>query len=142
MKEKTTGDFIGSIVGAIIGLAVVNTAVIWRQWTLGIVLETWGDAVWAMNLSLLVDLFGSLLLAFYRPHRFLAIMRALMAAAGMASIIVFYIVFPVDFTEIPGAWLNKVLRILLIVGMAGSLITICVHLVRFLTGRGGSDRES
>jgi hypothetical protein len=134
MKEETTGHHVGAILGNLIGIAFVNTVLLWRHYTQGVVLESWVEILWAANLSLVVQMLGNLLLAFYRPPRFVALMRALFAAASLISLIVFFIVFPLDFSRLVGAWLNTLLKVLMAVGMGASFIAGTVHLVRFIAG--------
>ncbi|HVP17910.1 MAG TPA: hypothetical protein VMU36_02875 [Spirochaetia bacterium] len=143
MKEKKTGDYVGAVVANIIVLVFVNTLLLWRQSTQGIVLESWADVLWALDISLGAQIFGNLLLCFYRPPWFSALIRAFLAAAGLMSIIVFYIVFPLDFSHAVGAWLNTLLKVVLIVGMAGSVIGLVIELVRFIraAGRAASGRS-
>jgi hypothetical protein len=133
MKEKKTGEFIGSVVGNIVALVLVNTVMLWRPWTRGVVLESWVDILWAADLSILVQIVGNLILAFYRPNIFHAFMKVVFTAAGLLSIIVFYIVFPLDFSKINVDWLNTLARVFLMVGMGGSLIGIVAGLAQFFT---------
>ena len=135
MKEKRTGEFIGSVIGNIVAIAIVNSVLLWRQYTHGAILESWVDILWAANLSFLVQIVGSLILAFYRPPRLYAFLELVFSAAGLLSVIVFYIVFPLDFSVLVGTWLNTLLRVVMIVGMAGAAIGIIVWLVRFIAGR-------
>jgi len=135
MKEKRTGELVGSIIGNIIALAIVNSVLLWRQYTHGVILESWVDILWAANLSFLVQIAGSLILAFYRPARLYAFMELLFSMAGLLSVIVFFMVFPLDFSLLVGSWLNTLLRVLMIVGMAGAAIGVIVWLVRFIAGR-------
>jgi hypothetical protein len=132
MKEKKTAEFIGSVIGNIVGLILVNTVLLWRHLTQGVILESWVDILWAANLSLLVQIVGNLSLVFYRTPVFLAFMKMLFAVTGMISIIVFYIVFPLDFSRLVGDWLNTLVRVVLMVGMGGALIGFIVELVRFI----------
>jgi hypothetical protein len=81
-----------------------------------------------------VQVVGNLLLAFYHPPRLQALMRALFAAAGLLSAIVFFIVFPMDFSHLVGGWLNTLLKILLMIGIGVSLIACVVEFVRFILG--------
>jgi len=134
MKEETTGHYVWGILGNLIAIALVNTLLLWRQYTRGVVLESWVEILWASNLSLIVQMLGNLLLAFYRPPRFVALVRTLFAAASLTSIIVFFLVFPLDFSRLVGTWLNTLLKVLLAVGMGASLISGTVHLVRFIAG--------
>lgn len=135
MKEKKTGQLIGAIIGNIIFFVLVNSVVIWRQRTQGVILETWIDALWAMNLSIIVQLVGNLILIFYRRPAFAVFMNAVFSAASLTALIVFYIVFPIDFSALVGAWLNTTVKVIVIVSMAGALIGLTVNLIRLLTGR-------
>jgi hypothetical protein len=134
MKEKTTGDYVGALVGNIIAIIFVNTVLFWRQYTQGVILESWADILWAANLSLGAQIVGNFLLCFFRPSWFAALMRAIFAAAGLVSIIVFFIVFPLDFSRLVGTWLNTLLKVLLMIGMAGTVIGFIVEIVRFIRG--------
>jgi hypothetical protein len=135
VKEKRTGELVGSIVGNVIAMVIVNTVLLWRQYTHGVVLESWVDILWAANLSCLVQIAGTLLLALYRPARLYALMELLFSMAGLLSVIVFYIVFPLDFSILVGPWLNTLLRVVMIVGIGGAAIGVIVWLVRFIAGK-------
>jgi hypothetical protein len=134
MKEKSTGDYVGAVVCNVIFLVFMNTVLLWRQYTQGVILESWADILWAANVSLGVQIIGNFLLCFFRPAWFSALMRAGFAAAGLLSVIVFFIVFPLDFSRLVGAWLNTLLKVLLMVGMAGTVAGFLVELVRFIRG--------
>lgn len=134
MREKRTGDFVGAVFGNIVALVVVNTVLLWRQWTAGVILESWVDILWAANLSIAVQIVGNFLLVFFRPGWFQALMRLLFAAAGLLSLIVFSIVFPLDFGALVGDWLNTALRIVIVVGIGVTFIVCVVELVRTLAG--------
>jgi hypothetical protein len=132
MRERRTGEFIGAAVFTIIMIVLMNSAPVWRPWTQGVVLPRWSDILWAANLSLAAQVIGNLLLASYRPPWFLALMQTVFAAGGLLSVIVFLIVFPLDFSQVVGEWLNTLVRLALMVGIAGSAIALVVNLVRFL----------
>jgi hypothetical protein len=134
MKEKKTADFVGSIVANIIGIAFMNTVLLWRHLTNGVILESWIDILWAANLSMIVQITGNMLLAFYRPARMYSLIQTIFAAVGLASMIVFYIVFPLDFSQVAGHWLNTLVRAVLIVAMAGTSIGVVVNLARAISG--------
>jgi hypothetical protein len=135
VKEKRTGEFVGAIIGNIFAIAIVNSVLFWRQYTHGVILASWVDILWAANLSFLVQIAGSLILAFYRPPRLYAFLELMFSAAGLLSVIVFFIVFPLDFSLLVGSWLNLLLRVLMIVGIGGGAIGVIVWLVRFIAGR-------
>jgi len=135
MKEKKTGDFVAAVIVNILVCIVLNTLLLWRQWTQGVILESWVDILWAANISFAVQIGGNLILAFSHPPRLQTLMRALFAAAGLLSAIVFFIVFPMDFSRLVGRWLNTLLKVLLMIGIGASLITFVVEFVRFVMGR-------
>jgi len=119
MKEKTTGNYVGAIIGNIVALAFLNTVLLWRQYTRGVILASWAQIV------------GNFLLCFFRPCYFSALMRAAFAAVGLLSLIVFYIVFPLDFTELVGTWLNTLIKVLMMIGIACTATGLIVGLVQF-----------
>ena len=142
MKEKKTHELVGSLIGNLVGLAVVNSVLLWRPLTHGVVLSSWVDVLWAANLSLLVQVAGRAVLAFYRPAGFYAFMEMVIAALGLVGVIVFYEVFPLDFGAVGEPWLNTAVKIVLWVGMAGAAIGTVVWLVRLLAGRGYDGQEA
>ncbi len=135
MREKKTGELIGNIVGNGICLFLVNMTPAWQPLTRGAVLESWVDILWAANMSLIVQMAGSFLLVFFRRPAFAVFMKIFFAAASLVSLIVFFIVFPVDFSSLVGMWLNTAIKVVAIIGMGGTLISLIVNLVRLLTGR-------
>jgi hypothetical protein len=134
MKEKKTMEFVGAIFGEVIGLAIVNTVPLWLHLTNGVVKESWVNILWAVNLSFAVQIAGNLILAIYRPPRLYAFIQAVFAATGLVSVIVFYTIFPLDFSVIVGNWLNLLVKVVLIIAMVGTSISIVVNLVRTLLG--------
>jgi hypothetical protein len=134
MKEKRTGEIAGSIVGNVFAIVIVNTVFLWQKYAHGVILESWVDILWAVNLSCMIQIVGSMVLAFYRPPRFYAFMQMLFSMAGLVSVIVFFVVFPLDFSRIVGPWLNTLLKVVMIIGIGGALIGIIVWLVRFIAG--------
>ena len=134
MKEKKTSEFIGSIIGNLIAIAFFNTVLLWRQYTHGVVLDTWVNILWAANLSLIVQIVGNIVLAAYRPARAYSLIQAVHSAVGLVSVIVFFIVLPLDFSQIGVGWLNTLLKAILIAGMAGTSIGVVVHVSRAASG--------
>lgn len=130
MKERKTSELTASSIANAIGIVLFNTVPLWRQYTQGVVLEDFVRILWAANLSFLVQIAGNLSLMFYRPPRFAALVQILATAAGLLSLIVFYLVFPLDFSQVGVAWLNSALRIVLIVGMVGAAIGLIVQTVK------------
>jgi hypothetical protein len=134
MKKKHTIEFIGAIIGAVVGLVLVNSEPLWRSLTHGVVLESWVYILWAANLSMIAQIVGNFVLAIYRPAHLYSFIQALMTVAGLVSVIVFFNVFPVDFSQIVGSWMNLLLKVALGLAMFGSSIGIIVYLVRTVIG--------
>ena len=128
MREKRTGELTASVVANAVCAVLFNTSPLWRQYTQGVVLDDFIRVLWAVNLSLLVQMAGSMAMIFYRPPRFAAVAQALGTAAAVLSMIVFYVVFPLDFSAVGAAWVNSVIRVVLIAGMAGGGIGLLVQL--------------
>lgn len=134
MKERRTGELIGAVIGNLIAIVLVNTVLLWRHYTNGVILSSWVQILWAANLAIVVQIIGNVLLALYRPARMYSFIQALFAAVNLASIIVFYIVFPLDFAPIAGSWLNTVVKAVLIAAMAGTAIGLIVSVARAAAG--------
>lgn len=134
MKEKKTAELTAATIANAVFAIALNMVPLWRQYTRGVVLEDFVQILWAANISVLVQIAGNLSLIFYRPPRFAALVQLLGTAAGMLSIIVFYVVFPLDFAQIGLAWINAAMKIVLIVGMAGSAIGLIVQTVQLAAG--------
>jgi hypothetical protein len=134
MKERKFVDFIAAIVSGILGLIIVNTVPLWLHLTHGVILESWRNILWAANLSMIAQLAGNIFLAIYRPARLYSFIQAILAMASLVSVIVFYVVFPLDFSLIAGNWLNILTKAVLILAMFGSSLAIIIYLVRAVTG--------
>jgi len=134
MKEKKTAELTAATIANAVFAIALNMVPLWRQYTRGVVLEDFVQILWAANISVLVQIAGNLSLIFYRPPRFAALVQLLGTAAGMLSIIVFYVVFPLDFAQIGLGWINAAMKIVLIVGMAGSAIGLIVQTVQLAAG--------
>jgi hypothetical protein len=134
MKAKKTIEFIGAIIGAILGIVIVNTVPLWSRLTHGVILDSWVNILWAANLSMFAQIVGNGMLAVYRPARLYNLVQGIMAAAGLVSVFVFFNVFPLDFSQVIGSWLNVLTKAALILAMFGTSIGIIVYMVRAVIG--------
>jgi hypothetical protein len=131
-RVRRTGDYAGAVIGAAIALVLINSYPLWQPLTAGVVTGAWPGILWAADLSLVIQICGSLILLFWRPRWLRNLFEIIFAAAGLLSVAVFYVVFPLDFSRVVGEWLNTVARLILILGMAGTAVGVIVNLVRFL----------
>ncbi|HEY69670.1 MAG TPA: hypothetical protein G4O08_03700 [Anaerolineae bacterium] len=134
MKEKKPIEFAVAAAVNVVLLVGINAWRLWQPWTRGVVLDNFGEILWAANLSFVVQIVGNGLLVLFRPPRLYSFLQAVFALVGLVSIIVLYRVFPLDFSQVVGSWMNLLFRWVLIIGMVGSCIGIVVHLIRALTG--------
>jgi hypothetical protein len=134
MKEKKPIEFVVAVFVNIVMLVGINAWKLWQPWTRGVILDSFADILWAANLSIIVQIVGNGLLILFRPPRLYAFLQAVFTAVGLVSIIVLFLVFPLDFSHIVGSWMNLLFKVALIIGMVGSSIAIFVHLIRTLTG--------
>jgi hypothetical protein len=134
MKEKKTSECIGAMIGGVIGLIIVNSVPLWAHLTNGIILASWSKILWAANLSMILQIVGNFFLAIYRPVRLYSFIQLLLALAGLVSVIVFFQVFPLDFSRVIGNWVNIMAKVLLFVGIVGSVIACIIYLVRTILG--------
>jgi hypothetical protein len=130
MKEKKTFELTASSIANVIGIVLFNTVPLWRQYTQGVVLEDFVRILWAANLSFLLQLAGNVSLVFYRPPRFAAFVQIFTTSAALLSLIVFYVVFPLDFSQLGLPWVNTALKIVLMAGMGGTGIALIVQSVQ------------
>ncbi len=141
MKEKKTSECIGAMIGAVIGLIIVNSLPGWAHLTKGIILESWSKVLWAANLSMILQIVGNFFLAIYRPARLYSFIQLILALAGLLSVIVFFQVFPLDFSHVVGNWANILAKVLLVLGIIGSVIAAIVYLVRTILGNGYKPKQ-
>ena len=134
MKEKKSAELTASAIANTVFVVLLNSVPLWRQYTQGVVLEDFVRILWAANVSLLVQISGNLSMIFYRPPRFAAFVQVLGTAAAFLSIIVFFVVFPMDFSQVGAAWANSALRIVLIAGMAGAALGLIVQTIQLAVG--------
>jgi hypothetical protein len=113
---------------------IVNTVPLWSHLTHGVILDSWVNILWAANLSMFAQIVGNGMLAVYRPARLYSLVQGIMAAAGLVSVIVFFNVFPLDFSQVIGSWMNVLAKAALILAMFGTSIGIIIYLVRAVIG--------
>ena len=135
MKQKRTSEFVGAVIGNAVALVLVNSVPAWLHYAQGVVLETWTNVLWASNLSLCTQILGNLILIFYRPPAFSVFMKLVLAAASLVGLIVFFIVFPLNFSAIGAVWLNTFVKVVLAIGMGGTLLGFIINFFRLATGR-------
>jgi len=121
--RKKNGEHIANIILNLVFLWIVNHL---QEWNLSFIRDNFGVVLWALNMSILVQAGGNLLLLLagsVRPVRYL--LRMVMEAASFIAQMVLYYIYPFDFSHVNGlVWMDTVLPVLLIIGMVVSAIKI------------------
>jgi hypothetical protein len=123
---------IGYLVSAAIDgalLWVVHRLPFWKPFFL---LDSYGEVLWALDMSLIVQIVLNVVLIFFHPLFFHYLANVVFSLVSIVSLSVLLQVFPVDFSARLGHWANTLFRVVLIVGLVGSAIGGAVHFVRFL----------
>ena len=125
--RRRMGDYIFAVIFNIAFLVVVNKV---PDWNILFITDSFSDTLWAINTSLAISLAGNLILIFFHPRFLHYLLNAVFAAFGILAASVILSVFPFDFSQVAGEWLNIVIRIALIVGIVGSAISVVVNIVK------------
>ncbi len=141
MKRQKTSIFVFSIASSLATLAFINTVPLWSRFTNGVILDSWANVLWAANLSLVAQIAGNIVLLIRRPARLYAILQAAMTAVSLVSILVFLIVFPIDFNPVGSGWLNVALKIVMVVGLALGALSLVMFVVRAAVGASYEDER-
>ena len=126
MPRRRMTDYIFAVIFNIAFLVVVNKV---PDWNILFITDSFPAILWAVNTSLAVSIAGNLILIFFHPRFLHHLLNAVFAVFGILATSVVLSVFPFEFADLVGEWLNIVVRIALIVGIVGSAIGVVVHIV-------------
>jgi hypothetical protein len=139
-RPNTISGYIASAVFSGVLLWVMNQLPAWKPFFL---LDSYSDILWAINMSLTVQIVLNLVLIFFHPLFFHYLIQTVFNLVSIVALVWILRVFPVDFSSCPGEWLNLTFRIVLIVALVGTAIGGVVNLVHFFRSlfRGEPFRE-
>lgn len=126
-KERNAGNYIGEIIGAAIGLFIVNKL---PDWNLSFITSDYPAALWAMNLSLVVQVAGNFVLIFFHPRVIHFLAKSAFGVVALLPLVVLISVFPFDFSSAVGPWLNVVVRIAFGAAIFGTAVGVVVNALR------------
>jgi len=135
MNQRPRENRLGSYIAGVIvdgGLLYVMNSL--PAWNVPFLLGSYREILWAVNLSLTVQLGLNVALIFYHPLFFHYLGQAVMSAAGALALVVVARVFPIDLAAIGLSafpWINLVARVALLAAAVGSAVGTLVNLVRF-----------
>ena len=122
-------NYIPSVICNIVLIIVVNKI---PDWNIVFITESYPDILRAVNMTLIVHLVGNFILIFIHPLFTHHLANAVFSVFSLIAAWVIFSVFPFDFSEIVGSWLDTVIRVCMIIGIVGSAVSIVVHLVKAL----------
>lgn len=138
-SERSIGAYVGAIVANGILLFVVNKV---PSWNLGFITGEYPAVLWAMNLSLLVQIGGSFALIFFHPRLLHHLANVVFNGFSLLALVIVLTVFPISFAA---QWGNTVARVVLIVAIVGTSIGAVTHVFKAIGGlvfaRGNSDNQ-
>ncbi|PVU82620.1 hypothetical protein DDP54_05960 [Cellulomonas sp. WB94] len=126
------GYLVGAVVNAVL-LYLANVRPGWRE--LPFLTERMSDVLPLINLSLLVSVAANVLYLVFDPVWFRSLGQIAVAATGLVAALRTLQVFPFDFSPYEFDWAT-VARVVLVVAVVGSAISIVVELVRLVAHAG------
>ncbi len=124
-------------ISAAVCLLLLVLAHLWPLWqplTGGVVTPEWASVLWAVELSLLVQLAGHVALAVSHVESVKLLIEWCFSLVGLVGAVVMASVFPFDFSRVGGPWLDVVLRSVAVLGAVGAGIRLLFHCVLLLLG--------
>jgi len=128
-RKRSAGSYAGAVFGNAVLMVLLNLL---ARWNVPGVLPSYTDVLWAVNLSLAVQIAGNLVLIFRHPKWLHHMGNVVFSLAGIAAVSVLRRVFPFDFEPVVGGWLDVFLRVFLIAVLVIMAVSGLVHLFLFL----------
>jgi len=128
-KKRSAGSYAGAVLGNAVLMVLLNLL---PRWDVSGVLPGYADVLWAINLSLGVQIAGNLVLILLHPKWLHHLSNVIFSVVGIVAVSALRRVFPFDFGALVGEWLNVFLRVFLIVVLVIMAVSGLVHLFLFL----------
>jgi len=128
-KEKSFSKYrsesIWAIVFNLIFLYIVNKV---PDWDFKFIRDNYGAVLWILNVNILIQIGGSILIAVFNFPWIRYISRIIMESASFITVLVLFYIYPFDFSHVSGlSWIDVVLPILFIIGMVASAIKVITN---------------
>ncbi|MFH0805238.1 MAG: hypothetical protein V1916_03535 [Patescibacteria group bacterium] len=135
-QPKTRGrriaDYAVTVTGNLVLLYVFNSLLDWHA---QLITAHWADVLPLLNASVLATVACNLTFIFYDERRFYLLARIALDLVAIAVLYQLWVVFPFDFGGFFGmAWLNPVVKIVLPLGILGTIVGSAVRVFRFVRG--------
>ena len=124
-----TANYVASAIANFVVLIVLHLI---PNWGIVFITDSYTHILWAVNLSLGIQIAGNIILLLYHPLHLHHLFNAVFSFAAVFSTAVILTVFPFDFSMVPGSWLTTLVRAVLIGATAASGISVIVNVVQAL----------
>jgi len=128
-RPNNPGGYIASVIINGILLWVMHQLPVWKPFFL---LPSYDLVLWAIDMSLIVQIALNVVLIFFHPLFFHYLTQVVFSLVGLVAVVVILQVFPVDFSFRLGVWANTLFRVVLIAAIVGTGIGAIVNFVHFL----------
>lgn len=124
-KKKHRAEFVVSIIFNIILYYVANNLL---NWNISFIAPTFANVLWIVNYFLLAAIIINLIFIFYHPNWFRNLLHMVIDVLFIITAYTFFTVFPF----IVGEGLAIALKILIALVIVASVISLIIHVVRFI----------
>lgn len=136
-RERRPAAYVGAIAANIIMIWVVNAI---PGWNWQFITEDFTAVLWALNLSLSVQIAGNALLLFVHPRLLHYVAQAAFNVVSLLALVITVTVFPFDFSGLMGETGDLVARIVLYVAIGGTGIALVVNALKAVGSLFGAGR--
>lgn len=126
-KEHHRAEFIAAVIVKIILYYIANNLL---NWHISFIAPTFADVLWIVNYFLLAAIIVNLIFIFYHPNWLRNLLQAVVDVLFIITAYTFFMVFPF----LVGEGLAFALKILIALMIVVSVISLIVHIVRFVLG--------
>ncbi len=126
-KEHHRAEFIVAVIVNIILYYIANNLL---NWHISFIAPTFADVLWIVNYSLLAVIIVNLIFIFYHPNWLRNLLQAVVDVLFIITAYTFFTVFPF----LVGEGVDIALKILIALMIVASVISLVVHIVRFILG--------
>ena len=94
------------------------------------VTSAFNNILWIINLSITIAIIGNALLLIYHPNLFRHLMKTIINIFAFIAVFFLYVTFPFNFNNFYLYWILNILLLIIMVGLAISIIVEFVYLLR------------
>ncbi len=125
IKPHKRSEYIAAIIFNLVAVYIVNNL---ENWNVPFLADGWTACLWALNISIIAGIIGNFVLIFLNFPWFRALIQMVLNIISLVVLYTFYVIFPFDLSS---GW-ELVIKIILLIGMVGTIIGTAVELGQIL----------